>query len=528
MRKSLKGRFFVWDLGTDRYNNSDLVLNWDKIDEIVGGADGDTGQSSSTAYPTGKDSTWLGSTSTLPATPHYPGNDYGSVSQQVGARTLYSIAAGLNYNDVPLGTVVAWWRPVADPSNNNPALKVPSGWVICDGRTIPASQHSFGTNTPITLPDLINKTVVGSTTTQGASATTSYVNEPTQAAKPLDGASYGPGLGYDSGKETGAAKSGTNAIRDISHNHGSGSLLIPNHRHVISAHYHNVGSHTHSLAPHVHDMWHQHIMPNHTHGGSRIDRIDMSYPTGYDNLISNGGTSIRVARIKDDAAARNDDWRVPSAAHRHDIRATDNTGGRRYSPSEPLNYWQGTNLYPYVNYSSTAAASFAVEEHVGGLAFTSLPLFLSDSGSSNSTSRSDRMVANVNKTQRLLFTGQPYDVTNLGWGRQFYVDGEVANTKFDRTLGSTPFYTDRASGNQISQTEAFTEVNLTDANSNVANQVSGNTANWGPTGPATAASPTWGAAGSAGGTVPISQINPRTDYVGLLYIMKVKVSTNII
>lgn len=428
MRKSLRGRFRVWDLGTDQYNHSDLVYNWDKLDEIVGGTDGSTGLSNSQAYPANVDSRWLGSTSKiLNNSPNYPGGDYGSVVQQEGGRTLYTIAAGLNFNDVPLGTVVAWWRPAA-------GLEVPNGWEICDGRTI--TKHSFPTSgASITLPDLRNKTILGSSTTQAVNAVGGvYEINQTLKAGASDGPTGAPGLGYDVSAEAGwptatgaMSRSGTNYVRDLTHYHdanvpGGSSLTIPNHTHDISKHTHKISDHYHPITPHTHNFAHQHVMPDHFHYGDDSNAtkpFDMGPP--YGTKADNNG--LRKVRAADDAYQNY--HIVASAGHVHNVTPKNYTG----------TVFQASN--------KATGNPINLDTSLGG------------------PNRTEKSITDINGTQTATYT-------------------ETAVSSID---------------NKSAASTGSTVVN---------NVVQGHTAN------------------------ATMSVNPRTEYVGLLYIMKVRVSTNII
>lgn len=466
MRKSIKGRFRVWDLGTDQYSHLDLAHNWDKVDEIVGGPDGGPGTSSATVYPTNVESTWIGSASSPYAyfsQERFPGGGYGNEQQIVG-KSLYNVIAGLNYNDVPLGTVVAWWTPfgVSSASGTIPGgigQFLPDGWEICDGSTISAANHSFPTSgKAITLPDLRNKTVLGATNLkQGIDAVEGYDLFQDAAASPFDGAASAPGVGYDSGVETeqlpnspeGIEKSGSNVIRDIKHQHLPGSLKIPNHSHEINDHIHLVENHSHTVAPHSHNMAHQHHLPNHIHRASP-GPIDMNaHASGYDRRVKAGT-----------------DFYVSQRDHVHNISGKEGSTGGRLPPDT------GTGLifpeiYPYNN------------NWVSQASYTSYPVVLLGGGA-----RAE---------------GGP-------------IATPVQGRELKLNTGNTGLTTDNASPKTQNAYKEGLSSPVRSGDIPSANAVEGQTANWPPVGSVTNA----------------HEINPRTDYVGLLYIMKVKVSTNII
>jgi hypothetical protein len=269
MRNSIRGRFRVWDRSQDSFNGEDLVYNFDTLDELVGGPNGSSG-SSGNEYK-GTPSTWLGPNDVIPssAATKYPGSTNSGYESQTGRRTLYSVVSGLNYNDVPLGTIITWWRPTS-------TISIPDGWAVCDGRTIAQADHSYPISGSITLPDMRNKMVVGADpATPGINALSGYAleanatsaqntNNDWTGVQKVAGTAGAPGVGYDSGLETANPRSGSNLPRDLSHNHTAGTLSIKDHYHTIS-HTHDIESHHHTIPPHSHEHDHVHLMPNHIH-----------------------------------------------------------------------------------------------------------------------------------------------------------------------------------------------------------------------------------------------------------------------
>jgi hypothetical protein len=211
-----------------------------------------------------------------------------AVSDNSTPRNLLNVIDGLVQNDVPLGTVVAWFRPTS-------AIAVPDGWSICDGSSLSSDNHSWGTGTTIQLPDLRNKFVLGadSTKTDGVAGTGDRDNVSYTSENPGNaGDTYAPGIGFDSIRNTdvSSTRTASNLRRDLSHDHAVGTYQMPAHVHSMASHYHLVDGHTHTIQPHNHGMNHQHLLPYHTHlvsGASDADRSPAHYRMVADSTTSN-------------------------------------------------------------------------------------------------------------------------------------------------------------------------------------------------------------------------------------------------
>lgn len=350
MRNSNKGRFRVWDRSQDSFNGEDLVYNFDTLDVLLGGPDGTPGASGQ-EYK-GTPSTWLGYSDVIVSSSatKYPGNTNSGFEKQSGRRTLYSVISGLNYNDVPLGTIIQWWRPVS-------TITLPDGWLPCDGRTITSDQHSYSTGGSITLPDMRNKMTVGADlNTKGINALNGYkLEENATPAQDINnnwtgvqivstggqgpGPTGAPGVGYDSGLETTEPRSGSNLPRNLSHNHNAGTLAIKDHVHLIP-HTHSINDHLHSIAAHSHTHDHVHLMPNHIHEQPANVRTGQAqFGDG-----SEGKVSVRTGTSKDYVYPAHKDhvhnisW--PAAGTR---RAPDNNDGLFLGSSNLI--WGTGGLY---------------------------------------------------------------------------------------------------------------------------------------------------------------------------------------
>jgi hypothetical protein len=142
-------RFRVWPAGEDKYNHIELAQNWEKVDAMIG------------VSPDGTQ--W-------PPTEGVNGG-------------LYAVVKNLKDNILPIGMMLAWHRPSL-------AIPIPTGFAICDGTTLSASEHSFpGISSPVTLPDLRNRFIIGADYTKtigqsGVSITDSAINSSSGAPGP--------------------------------------------------------------------------------------------------------------------------------------------------------------------------------------------------------------------------------------------------------------------------------------------------------------------------------------------------------
>jgi hypothetical protein len=329
MRNSRKGRFRVWDRSQDSFNGEDLVYNFDNLDELLGGPDGTSGASGNEFA--GDAASWLGYGDVIPSLSSetkFPGTTNSGYEVQSGRRTLYSVVSGLNYNDVPLGTIITWWRPTSDVS-------IPDGWVPCDGRELSADQHSYSFAGTITVPDLRNKFVIGAdAASPGINAFNGYAleggavaaqnsNNDWSGVGAAPGTTGAPGIGYDAALEDPSARTGDNTQRNISHNHGAGTLAIQDHQHSI-AHTHTVPRHKHKVEAHSHDMTHVHLMPNHWHDFNTTD----TFFSGQARVSASDGSESKIT-VQEGTRNR---YKYPAGkdhVHRIDMNRAGATGERR-------------------------------------------------------------------------------------------------------------------------------------------------------------------------------------------------------
>jgi hypothetical protein len=278
VRNSNRGRFVVWDLDSDPYENEQLALNWDRLDNLIGGPSGvGSGQpgdhdTSTPPKPLGTPSSWL---------------NLGDVNNDPENRTLYSVIAGLDFNDAPLGSIIMWWRP-------GPSVLLPAGWVPCDGSTYtnntavspPIKLHSYA-QAAITVPDFRNAFPIGAYETNkqtySSLGSSSPLNRDGLAPDATDDPTTGPGIGYAS-SSSGTAKNlgrGSNVPRNLHHYHDAGTYHMADHRHS-HPHTHDMSNHTHR---HEHVHWtgnHQHLVPTHSHGlANHVHSIDHYHLLGH-------------------------------------------------------------------------------------------------------------------------------------------------------------------------------------------------------------------------------------------------------
>jgi len=139
----------------------------------------------------------------------------------------------------PIGQVIDWWRPAS-------SVPIPSGWEICDGRTITADNHEFGTGSSIQLPDLRNKFIMGADVlkSDGAPSTTGDGTAASNVQHP-----NAPGI---------RGVGGFNASKNLAHNHQFAhthgvpgvdhlhSAVSPDHLHAVGSLF--TGNHAHSFS----------------------------------------------------------------------------------------------------------------------------------------------------------------------------------------------------------------------------------------------------------------------------------------
>ncbi len=273
MKRSDNGRFIVWNDGKDPYNYLDLLYNWQVLDKMFGNAGpggagftgGGTGSGGVNAGRrqdiTGIPAPWLGDGDSSRI--YFKESDIDNPdplkAARAPSRNLYRIIYALTANQGPLGEIKMWYR-------HSDSIDPPAGFAICDGRTLPESEHSYGTGT-YTVPDLRNKFILGADA--GKSKTTAA-----NAADNLnyaDGNSIGgletnaPGIGYDSIRNTTpATRKAKNSTRNLSHTHAPGSFTAAAHVHDM-VHVHVGGAHSHMLQEHTHSINHVHVVPDHVH-----------------------------------------------------------------------------------------------------------------------------------------------------------------------------------------------------------------------------------------------------------------------
>lgn len=154
----------------------------------------------------------------------------------------------------PLGEVITWWRPTT-------ATPLPDDWVPCDGRALAAPAHDFAGGGTITVPNLVNKFVLGANT--GGTGT---------------GPTTPPAIGQAGGSNVAnlththtvphshAVDAHTHGVNAHNHAVDAHSHGLSPHNHVVQAHAHTVPSHTHNVSGHTHPISHAHYIPGHSHG----------------------------------------------------------------------------------------------------------------------------------------------------------------------------------------------------------------------------------------------------------------------
>lgn len=227
----------AWDQGLDDYDWDQLANNWvavDQHDHSTGrGAKIPSGGIQDNAIITTKIQDGSVVQSKLADNsvggPQIINNSVGTAEIADGAVTTPKIANGavtsqkLDPNFLPLGTVIAWYRPSS-------TVTLPTGWEVADGRSWATVTNDWGVSTG-NMPDLRNKFILGAATT----GTGTIPSTP-------------PDIGVAGGAHT----------RALSHTH-----TTQGHAH---AHNHFVNNHSHTIGPHQHTVPHSHTVNPHSHG----------------------------------------------------------------------------------------------------------------------------------------------------------------------------------------------------------------------------------------------------------------------
>lgn len=219
----------VWNDLDDPYNHGDLAYNWQRVDDhdhspSWGKQIGNAGLENNAVSQDKVQDNAIGTneiingavttdkladnsvTSPKIVDGTIQGVDIGN--QQIGINHMTPAALSAI---APLGMVISWFRP-------NLTIPVPTGWTICDGKTVVA--HDWGGGA-VTIPDLRNRFILGAATSGTGTGATTPPAESLHAA----------------------ATTGGVHTRVFDHSH-----TIPGHSHITNTHTHVVNSHYHGGA----------------------------------------------------------------------------------------------------------------------------------------------------------------------------------------------------------------------------------------------------------------------------------------
>lgn len=211
---------------------------------------------------------------------------------------LTSLAADILRQVTPIGQVIEWWRP-------DDTFPVPAGFEICDGRTITAANHDFGTGSSITLPDLRNTFILGADAAKSGAASGTNGNTSAEA----------PGI---------RGAGGSNAVLNLAHTH-----TIPDHTHSGTTGSNGFLDHFHTGTTNVENssLSHGHAMPLWApgrNGGNGWGYVDST------NLGTGGGSTVTPAFSLGTAPKVADVSAVSSGgppAHTHNFSTTGPSNG---------------------------------------------------------------------------------------------------------------------------------------------------------------------------------------------------------
>lgn len=212
MQSSPNMNLTLWDDLDDPYDHTELVTNWQKVDDhdhtATNGVQIPTGGLVNSAVTNAKLAPDAVTTSKI-LNGTILGEDLAD-----GAIGIGQVDQDLFSAIVPLGVTVPWFRP-------NTGVGVPDGWHIADGSVIAEGSHGWGVG-GVTIPDLRNKFVLGAATS-----------------------GTGTGVGTPPAENTvGGAHNKT-----FPHTH-----TVAGHTHTVNAHSHTVNAHTHVGPVHSHSI----------------------------------------------------------------------------------------------------------------------------------------------------------------------------------------------------------------------------------------------------------------------------------
>lgn len=268
MIRSPNGRLIIWNDGQDAFTYLDLKYNFEWLDRIIGndgfegGGSGSAGATVSRRQDlTGVASAWLGEGESSRV--YFKASDIDNPdpvkAARAPARNLFRIIYALAANQTPLGHVLYWYR-------HSDSIQPPAGYVICNGQTLSADQHSFGDFT-YQVPDLRNKVIVGADVTKARTVAGTAADNLNYADGNSTGslATNAPGVGYDSIRNTTpTTRKAKMAFRRLMHTHIAGSLSTVAHVHGM-VHNHSNPQHSHLIPAHAHTINHVHVVPDHVH-----------------------------------------------------------------------------------------------------------------------------------------------------------------------------------------------------------------------------------------------------------------------
>lgn len=225
----------IWDQGTDFYDHAQLANNWvtvDGHDHTPGkGKQIGTAAIADAAVTTQKIADNAITGQKIPdgsiTQTELANNSVGSaqiIDGSVGTNEILDgsvTAPKFDPDFLPIGTVIAWYRP-------NTGVNLPAGgWEVCDGRNWSSITNAWGVSTG-TIPDLRNKFILGAALTNNGT-----------------GVTQNPDIG-----QVGAVTHTT----DLTHSHTVASHFhtVSSHAHTINpdgAHYHYYGSDAGTLTP---------------------------------------------------------------------------------------------------------------------------------------------------------------------------------------------------------------------------------------------------------------------------------------